>query len=280
MKPGSKAWKKMMAKVYGIGGGVVIVGALFKILHWPGANIMLIVGLLTEAGIFFISAFEPLHEDPNWELVYPELALAHDEDFDVHAFIEEKGISTTGNGGGGGGSATGITEQFDNLLEEANIDAELLGRLGDGIKSLSENAEGLKAVSGAAAATDSYVQSLENASAKVSTLSDTYDRASESLLGLTSGAEDGASFGEQLQKVSTNLTALNNVYELQLQGASGHLEASDKFQGQVTEMMQNLADSVEDTKMYKENMSMLSKNLTDLNSVYGNMLKAMTISRD
>ena len=278
MKPGSKAWKKMMGKVYGIGGGVVIVGALFKILHWPFADIMLIVGLLTEAAIFFISAFEPLHEDPNWELVYPELALAHDEDFDIHGFIEEKGIST-GNGGGGG-SATGITEQFDNLLEEAKIDADLLGRLGDGIKSLSENAEGLKAVSGAAAATDSYVASLENASVKVSTLSDTYDRASESLLGLTSNAEEGASFGEQLQKVSTNLTALNNVYELQLKGASGHLEASDKFQGQVTEMMQNLADSVEDTKMYKENMSMLSKNLTDLNSVYGNMLKAMTISRD
>lgn len=275
MKPGSKAWKSMMAKVYGIGGGVVIVGALFKIMHWPGASAMLIVGLGVEAGIFFISAFEPLHEDPNWELVYPELALAHDEDFDVHSFIEEKGISTTGNG-----SATGITEQFDNLLEDAKIDAELLGRLGDGIKSLSENAEGLKAVSGAAAATDSYVQSLENASVKVSTLSDTYDRASESLLGLTSGAEEGASFGEQLQKVSTNLTALNNVYELQLQGASGQLEATDKFQGQVTEMMQNLADSVEDTKMYKENMSMLSKNLTDLNSVYGNMLKAMSISRD
>jgi gliding motility-associated protein GldL len=279
MKPGSKAWKKMMAKVYGIGGGVVIIGALFKIMHWPGASVMLIVGLGVEAAIFFISAFEPLHEDPNWELVYPELALAHDEDFDVHAFIDEKGISTN-NGGGNGGSATGITEQFDNLLEEAKIDADLLGRLGDGIKSLSENAEGLKAVSGAAAATDSYVASLENASVKVSTLSDTYDRASESLLGLSSGAEEGASFGEQLQKVSTNLTALNNVYELQLQGASGHLEATDKFQGQVTEMMQNLADSVEDTKMYKENMSMLSKNLTDLNSVYGNMLKAMTVTRD
>jgi gliding motility-associated protein GldL len=277
MKPGSKAWKAMMGKVYGIGGGVVIIGALFKIMHWPGASVMLIVGLGVEACIFFISAFEPLHEDPNWELVYPELALAHDEDFDVHAFINEKGVSTDN---GNGGSATGITEQFDNLLEEAKIDAELLGRLGDGIKSLSDNVDGLQSVSGAIAATDSYVASLENASVKVSSLSDTYDRASEAMLGLTSSAEEGASFGEQLQKVSTNLTALNNVYELQLQGASGHLEATDKFQGQVVEMMQNLADSVEDTKNYKENMSMLSKNLTDLNSVYGNMLKAMTISRD
>lgn len=278
MRPGSKAWKNMMAKVYGIGGGIVIIGALFKIMHWPGASAMLIVGLGVEAGIFFISAFEPLHEDPNWELVYPELALAHDDDFDVHAFIEEKGVSAPN--GGNGGSATGITEQFDNLLEEAKIDAELLERLGDGIRTLSENAEGLKAVSGAAVATDNYVASLEEASGQVKSLSGTYEKASESILGLTAGTEDGASFGEQMQKVSTNLAALNSVYELQLKGSSAHLEATDKFQGQVVEMMSNLSDSVEDTKRYKDNMAMLSQNLTDLNQVYGNMLKAMTISRD
>lgn len=279
MRPGTKKWKNFMAKLYGIGAAVVIVGAMFKIMHWPFASVMLVAGLSTEAVIFFFSAFEPLHEDPNWELVYPELALAHDEDFDVHAYIDEKGVSATGQGGGGG-TVTGITEKFDNLLEEAGIDKQLLERLGDGIKTLSDNAEGLKAVSGAAAATDNYVASLETASQNVAKLSDTYGRASESLLGLTQGAEEGASFGEQLSKVSTNLTALNNVYELQLKGASGHLEATEKFQDQVTEMMQNLSDSVEDTKMYKENMSMLSKNLTDLNQVYGNMLKAMSISRD
>jgi gliding motility-associated protein GldL len=281
MRPGTKKWKLFMAKLYGIGAAVVILGALFKIMHWPGAGPMLVVGLLTEAVIFFFSAFEPLHEDPKWELVYPELALAHDEDFDLHAYLDEKGESgLSHHGGGGGGSVTGITEKFDSLLEEAKIDAELLNRLGDGIRTLSENAEGLKAVSGAAAATDSYVSSLESASTKVATLSETYDRASESLLGLTSGAEEGASFGEQLQKVSTNLAALNNVYELQLKGSSQHLESTEKFQSQVTEMMENLSDSIEDTKLYKENMAMLSKNLTDLNQVYGNMLKAMTISRD
>jgi gliding motility-associated protein GldL len=83
-----------------------------------------------------------------------------------------------------------------------------------------------------------------------------------------------------MQKVSRNLAALNNVYELQLKGSSAHLEATAKFQSQVTEMMQNLSDSAEDTRKYKENMAALTKNLTDLNSVYGNMLKAMTISRD
>ncbi len=281
MRPGTKKWKLFMAKLYGIGAAVVIVGALFKIMHWPFAGPMLVIGLGTEAVIFFFSAFEPLHEDPKWELVYPELALAHDEDFDLHAYLDEKGESgLMHGGGGGGGTVTGITEKFDNLLEEAKIDADLLNRLGDGIRSLSENAEGLKAVSGAAAATDSYVASLESASEQVKGLSNTYERASESILGLASGAEEGASFGEQLVKVSTNLAALNNVYELQLKGSSAHLESTEKFQSQVTEMMSNLSDSVEDTRLYKENMAMLSKNLTDLNQVYGNMLKAMTISRD
>merc|ERR1712107_821177 len=98
-------------------------------------------------------------------------------------------------------------------------------------------------------------------------------------MGLTSTSEEGASFGEQMQKVSKNLAALNNVYELQLKGSSQHLEATEKFQSQVTDMMQNLSDSVEDTKRYKENMAMLSQNLTDLNQVYGNMLQAMTITK-
>jgi len=78
MKPGSKAWKNFMAKLYGIGAAVVIIGAMFKIQHWPFASLLLVVGLSTEAVIFFFSAFEPLHEEPDWSLVYPELATPED----------------------------------------------------------------------------------------------------------------------------------------------------------------------------------------------------------
>ncbi len=70
----TKKWKTIMNFIYGMGAAVVIVGALFKILHWPGANFMLMVGLFTEAGIFAISAFEPVSQDIDWSLVYPELA--------------------------------------------------------------------------------------------------------------------------------------------------------------------------------------------------------------
>jgi gliding motility-associated protein GldL len=266
MKPGSKGWKKFMAKLYGFGAAVVIVGALFKIQHWPGASEMLIIGLSTEALIFIFSAFEPIHEDPNWELVYPELALGHSDDLDHDALP-----AASGRGNRGGGS--GITAELDKMLEEAKIDGQLLERLGDGMRALGENAAQLKGVTSAAAATDSYVSSLQAASDKVSALSDAYERASVSISGMTSTTQEGESFGEQMQKVSKNLAALNNVYELQLKGSSSH-------QQQVTDMMANLSASVEDTRLYKENMAMLSKNLTDLNSVYGNMLKAMTITRD
>lgn len=271
MKPGSKGWKKFMAKLYGFGAAIVIVGALFKIEHLPGASLMLTVGLLMEAIIFIFSAFEPIHEDPNWELVYPELALGHSEDLDHSALPASKG--------GRGGSGTGITDQLDKMLEEAKIDGQLLERLGDGMRALGENASQLKSVTTAAAATDSYVSSLQAASDKVSSLSEAYERASVSISGMTSTTQEGESFGEQMQKVSKNLAALNNVYELQLQGSTQHLESTQKFQSKVTEMMSNLSDSAEDTRLYKENMAMLSRNLTDLNNVYGNMLKAMTINK-
>jgi gliding motility-associated protein GldL len=270
----SKGYKNLMKMVYGYGASVVILGALFKIMHWPYCDIMLIVGLTTEAVIFALSAMEPLHAEPNWAVYYPYL-LPEDERpqtaEELQAFPKPMELA----GGAGGSSSTGITEKFDELLANAKIDQSLLDRLGSAMRDLSHNAEQLKSVSSAATATDSYVASLEAASNKVSSLSDAYERASVSIAGLTSNTLEGESFGEQMQKVSKNLGALNNVYELQLQGSSAHLEATQGFQKQVVEMMGNLSASAEDTRLYRENMAILAQNLTDLNNVYGNMLKAM-----
>ncbi|MEY4128240.1 MAG: hypothetical protein RL737_2429, partial [Bacteroidota bacterium] len=266
----SKGYKNLMKYVYGYGAAIVIIGALFKIQHWPGADIMLIAGLSTEAIIFGLSAMEPLHAEPNWAVYYPYL-LPEDErpeGQDVSAFPKPHEI-------GGGKGSGGTTEMVAEMMEKAKIDQALLDRLGNAMRDLSHNAEQLKSVSSAASATDSYVSSLEEAAKKMSTLTDSYEKASASIAGMTSNTEEGASFGEQMQKVSTNLAALNNVYELQLQGSSAHLEATQGFQKQVADMMQNLSASVDDTKLYRENMALLAQNLTDLNNVYGNMLKAM-----
>lgn len=274
MRPGSKKWKKFMAKLYGFGAAVVIVGAMFKIMHWPGAGFMLVAGLSTEAIIFIFSAFEPLHDDPKWELVYPELALAHNEDFDVHAYLEGKGHSHD-NHGGGGSKGHSVSGELDKMLEDAKIDSELIKSLGTGLSKLSDSTNKIGDMTEAHAATNSYIDALRSASSRVSNLSEAYEKASSSIMGLASTEQEGRSFGEQMLKVSQNLASLNNVYEMQLKGASEHLESSSRLYGGINELMKNLHDSVDDTRKYKETMSELSKNLTALNTIYGNMLNAM-----
>ena len=267
--------RTVMGFAFGLGAAVVIIGALFKIMHWPFCNEMLIAGLGTEAVLFTLSSFQLTHAEPEWSVYYPYLVPVEDR-----ATVAQENDGTTRNllthpVADKGGSGDGATEKIAELMEKAKIDQALLDRLGNAMRDLSHNAEQLKSVSSAASATDSYVSSLEEASKKMSSLSEAYQRASVSIAVLTSNTDAGESFGEQMQKVSKNLSALNNVYELQLQGSSAHLEATQGFQKQVSEMMSNLAASTEDTKLYRENMAVLAQNLTDLNNVYGNMLKAM-----
>jgi hypothetical protein len=270
--------RTVMGFAFGLGAAIVIIGALFKIMHWPFCNEMLIVGLGTEAVLFTLSSFQLTHAEPDWSIYYPYLVNIEDratvaqEDDGTMRNLLTSPVAVNSGGSGGGSEAT---EKVAELMEKAKIDQALLDRLGNAMRDLSHNAEQLKSVSSAASATDSYVASLEEASKKMSSLSDAYQRASTSIAGLTSNTEAGESFGEQMQKVSKNLAALNNVYELQLQGSSAHLEATKGFQQQVVDMMSNLSASAEDTKVYRENMAMLAQNLTDLNNVYGNMLKAM-----
>src|SRR5574344_892573 len=129
----SKGYKNFMAKLYGIGAAFVILGALFKILHLPGANYMLMAGMGTESIIFFFSAFEPLHVEYNWALVYPELAMGSDDE----GKSKEKKKQGT------------LSQQLDNALLEAKIGPELLDSLAIGMKNLSENAKQLSGMSDA-----------------------------------------------------------------------------------------------------------------------------------
>jgi len=269
MKPGSKAWKKFMAKLYGIGAAVVIIGAMFKIQHWAGASAFLVLGLSTEAVIFFFSAFEPIHEDPDWSLVYPELALPED----AQKNLKEKNKGTSSHKGIGGGN--GVAQQLDNVLENAKIDSDLIASLGDGMRTFSSNAKQMSDVTAAASASTDYASSLKDASDKVSKLANTYELASETLTGLTSHAAEGQAAGAHLQKMSENLSALNAMYESQLT----EMERTRVMFADMSSLVKNLSDSVEDTKIYKENISELAKNLKSLNTIYSNMLNAMGSGR-
>lgn len=251
-----------MGLIYGIGGAIVIVGALFKIMHWPGASFFLILGLGTEAAIFTVSAFEPPHMDLDWTLVYPELAGMDEDHGHSHASVNK-------------GSAT---EQLDNMLTEAKIGPELIESLGEGLRSLSTNANKLSEISDASVATNEYTDSLKNASTKVASLADTYADASQALTGLSDAAESGASTGENLQKMAATLEQLNASYEVQLQGSKQQAETMASMYAGISDLMTNLSESVEDTKQYKQNISELSRNLSALNNIYGNMLTAMNAS--
>lgn len=254
-----KKWKSFMAKLYGFGASVVIVGAMFKIQHWPGAGPMLVVGLSTEAVIFFFSAFEKPHEDPDWSLVYPELA----------------GIPGEGGGDGDKG-AKGLSpsQELDNLLDEAKIGPELIESLGDNLRSLGDNVGKMSDITDASVATEEYVSSVKSAAANVGNLSDAYTKASASIGALVVDGE-GVDMASEMQQLADNITQLNSQYSQQLAGTKQFLETSDALYSGMNELMGTLNESVDDAKRYKDEVSQLAQNISSLNTVYGNMLSAM-----
>lgn len=254
-------YKKLMAKVYGIGAAVVIIGALFKILHLKFANELLIVGLSTEAIIFFLSAFEKPHEEYDWSLVYPELA-----GMDAHS----KPASKSANGGT-------VSQQLDQMLEDAKIGPELIESLGAGLRTFGEKVSTISNVTDAATNSNEFASKLKQATKSVDELTAAYSTASNSLSEIAASSTDSKMYHEQVQTLAKNLSSLNAMYELELQDSNNHLKTLNKFYGNVSETMQNFSDSLNDARAFKEEVGKLSKNLASLNAVYGNMLSAMTV---
>lgn len=253
-------YKKLMAKVYGIGAAVVIIGALFKILHLKFANELLIVGLSTEALIFFLSAFEKPHEEYDWSLVYPELA-----GMDAHSKPAKSANGAT------------VSQQLDQMLEDAKIGPELIESLGTGLRTFGEKVSTISNVTDAATNTNEFASKLKQATKSVDDLTSAYSQASSSLSEIAASSTDSKMYHEQVQTLAKNLSSLNSMYELELQDSNNHLKTLNKFYGNVTETMQNFSDSLNDARAFKEEVGKLSKNLASLNSVYGNMLSAMTV---
>ena len=270
----SKGYKQFMAKLYGWGASVVIIGALFKINHYPGANYLLIAGLGTEALIFFFSAFEPLHVEYDWSLVYPELAGMEDLDHD------------------GGKKKKTLTQELDKMLEDAKIGPELIASLGEGMKNLSDNALKLSGVADAAVATDGYVSNLNNASTSVKGLSDAYVKTAEMLErdvqnaelhsnSMKSAAESASnlagSYNKVAQSIQNDITATDD-YVASIKNAT---QSAQSLAEKYTKSADSLAKSAEaidfsavDGKTYGDQIQRISKNLGDLNAIYEMQLKS------
>lgn len=315
----TKRWKTFMGYVYGWGAAIVMIGALFKLEHLPYSGVLLAVGLCTEAFIFFLSAFEPPLEMPEWSRVYPELR----EDYELEGFEE---LDKRGKKG------------FNELFSSSEITPELLDKVGKGLNDLSNTAKGISDISSATLATDMYVKNLGSASESMGVMAEINNRANESInksvgslvdsytLAAQKISESGVStidrinksgeefsvklanatkilaetyqnagtsvtsdietikdsskqYSVNLQKLNSSLQALSSNFETQLKATEDQFKASQSFNRDLNEMSSLLVASVDELKKYKENAEQLNKNLESLNLIYGNMLGAMNYKK-
>ncbi|WP_136481726.1 type IX secretion system motor protein PorL/GldL [Cognatitamlana onchidii] len=199
----SKASKKFMNMAYGLGAAIVIVGALFKIIHFEigplTGNVMLTLGLVTEAIIFALSAFEPVDEDLDWSLVYPELAGG--QSAEKNQKEDAQGL---------------LSKKLDDLLKEAKIDGELIASLGESIKNFEGAAKNMSSTADSIEATKKYGEELSLAAAQMESLNSLYkvqlDSINKQAAINEESLEDAAKLKEQMKSLASNLSSLNGVY--------------------------------------------------------------------
>ncbi|AWI24604.1 type IX secretion system motor protein PorL/GldL [Flavobacterium pallidum] len=198
--------KKAMNFAYGMGAAVVIVGALFKIIHFElgplTGNVMLTIGLVTEALIFALSAFEPVDNELDWSLVYPELAGGQ---------AKEKGKKEDPKDAQGM-----LSQKLDAMLKEAKVDGELMASLGNSIKNFESAAKGISPAADGIAATKKYSEELSMAAAQMESLNSLYkvqlESASRNAEANKEIADNASKLKEQMQSMTANIASLNNVY--------------------------------------------------------------------
>jgi gliding motility-associated protein GldL len=195
--------KKVMNFAYGMGAAVVIVGALFKIQHWTGASQLLIIGLLTEAFIFALSAFDKVDDELDWTLVYPELAGG-----EAKPKAKKKEDASDADGL--------LSQKLDAMLKEAKIDGELMASLGNSIKNFESAANGIAPTVDAMASTKKYSEELTKAAAQMESLNSLYklqlESASVNAEANKDIAENAAMLKQQMQSMTSNIASLNAVY--------------------------------------------------------------------
>ena len=200
----SRVRKRVMIMTYGLGAAVVILGALFKIMHWPFGNEMLIAGLVTESIVFAVSAFEPIDDDLDWSLVYPELAGG--PSLNTKKVKEQQPADAEGL----------LSKKLDELLKDAKIDGELMASLGNSIKNFEGAAKGISPAVDSMAATRKYSEEMSLAAAQMESLNSLYkvqmESASRQAAINEESVENATKLKDQMQSLASNLSSLNGVY--------------------------------------------------------------------
>ncbi len=254
----TKRWKILMGYVYGWGASLVLIGALFKLQHWNHSGIMLTIGLMTEAFIFFLSAFEPPLEVPDWTRVYPELQ----EDYVLTETPEDSHLAPKSS--------------LSSLLEGTEITPEVLSKIGKSLTDLTNTASSISDISSATLATDVYVRNLNSASESMATFSEVNTQASSTIH--NSIGTLASTYSTTAQKISEAGEGLMNKLS----------ESSQKFTKQIDDSGNKLADSYQKLSVslekgfkdvessasnYGDSLHKLNKNIELLNSTYEKQLK-------
>ncbi len=252
MAGASKSTEKIVNVIVCVGATIVLIGAWAKLLHMPFANIMLTVGLLTEAFIFLVYAFLP---PPGSEM----------------AAIAEALPKVAGNTVSGNPALQGL----DKMMQEADITPANLKRLSEGFQKLGTTVSQMKDASDVVTATNDYAVKTKEATNALGNMKDAYLKSAATLQSFNEASESTKQFHGQVQVLTKNLSSLNTIYELELQDTNNHLKAMNVFYSNLSQASQAMSGSIDDAKKTQDQISMLAKNLTNLNQVYGNMLSAM-----
>jgi len=264
----SKAFKKTMDKLYGFGASVVVLGALFKLEHWAGADYMLTAGLVTEAVIFFFYAF---NSEPEPEHVHAEVIENAPVRFDsITSFQANPQPAALG------GEGFFALSNFDKMLAEAEITPRMLQELGVGMRKLGETASTMNSMGNVSMASNQYMKTIKSADLSLAKLSKTYEDTISKVTSKTvfkfksianslSVIEDEAmTYQRNMKSINRNLSDISTVYMLQKREAAEYLN--------------DMAETAADTRRYREEIRKLNENLSALNNVYGGMLNAMKVS--
>ena len=261
--------KKMVGYAYGFGAAIVIVGALFKILHLPGASVVLTLGMGTEAILFALSAFEDPHKEYHWETVFPQL-----EGGEGGAIL-----------GGAAPAASKAGNSIDDIANAGGLSQSDAQKLNEGIRKLSETANQIADVTAAVSASSNYAKNMNAASdaiasfaatqASLKTSSDSlfasYKTVAESMANVASDAEG---YMKEMQGITKNLSAINASYEMQVKSISAQAEIVENVNTNLNKIGSAMEAASAQTEQFKDQATKLTQQVSSLNNVYGNMLNA------
>lgn len=247
--------------IIGLGASVVLLGALFKIQHWPGGSIMLTAGMSVEVFLFALLGLLPPHADYYWERFYPDITK------NPHVEAHEKNMNAV--------KKESPAKALDKMLEDSQVSPAVIKRLGDNFQKFGNTVEQMKDITEVTSATGAYSQSAREAADALGKMKDTFAGATKTMGAFNVAADDTMKFHEQVKVLSKNLGNLNQIYEVELTDANNHLKAMNKFYSNLVSASDAMASSAKDATNTKDQIALLSKNLTSLNQIYGNMLSAM-----